>query len=72
MTFLITFLTGLAIGWLLRRRYQSNIELKKERLRFSDEIDLRATPDEYLSEVKLLEKKYLEAKFKKMIETIGS
>ena len=56
---LICFLTGLVIGWVLNKRYQSNIERKKDRRRFSDEIDLRATPDQYLSEVKLLEN-YLE------------
>ncbi len=57
MFLLIVFLTGLVIGWLLNKRYQANILRKKERQRFSDEIHLRATPDQYLSELKLLEKK---------------
>ena len=66
MILVITFIFGLVIGCLLALRRQSQIARQKEKRKFSDEIELRATPDTYLSEFDLIRKRYYEAKFKKM------
>ena len=68
MVAIITFSFGLGIGWVLALRYQAQIERQKEKRKFSDEIELRATPDNYLSEFDLIRKRYYEAKFKKITE----
>ena len=34
----------------------------------NDEIDLRATPDNYLSEVQLMKKRYIEAQWKERVD----
>ena len=64
----ITFFLGLSIGWFFAAQRQAQIEKQKEKRKFSEEIELRATPDTYLSEFDLLRKRYYEAKFKKMTE----
>ncbi|KGG20520.1 hypothetical protein EV10_1650 [Prochlorococcus marinus str. SS51] len=64
----ITLLFGLSIGWLLSCRRQAKIERQREKKKFSEEIELRATPDSYLSEFDLIRKRYYEAKFKKITE----
>ena len=66
----ITFFFGLSIGWFFAVQRQAQIEKQKEKKKFSEEIELRATPDTYLSEFDLLRKRYYEAKFKKMTEPI--
>ena len=66
MTSLITFFFGLSVGWLWALRRQSQVEKQKEKRKFSEEIELRATPDTYLSEFDLIRKRYYEAKFKKI------
>ena len=70
MISIMTFLVGLGIGWFLACRRQAQIEEQKEKRIFSEEIELRATPDTYLSEFDRVRKRYYEAKFKKMIEPI--
>ena len=65
---LIAFCLGLSVGWVFAIRRQSHVEKQKENRQFSDEIELRATPDSYLSEFDLLRKRYYEAKFRKMTE----
>ena len=62
----ITFFFGLSIGLFFAVQRQAQIEKQKEKRKFSEEIELRATPDTYLSEFDLLRKRYYEAKFKKM------
>ena len=62
----ITFFLGLSIGWFFTVKRQAQVEKQKEKRKFSEEIELRATPDTYLSEFDLLRKRYYEAKFKKM------
>ena len=64
----ITFFIGLGVGWFFAFRRQAYIEKQKEKRKFSEEIELRATPDSYLSEFDLQRKRYYEAKFKKMTE----
>ena len=44
------------------------MEKQKAKRKFSEEIELRATPDTYLSEFDLIRKRYYEAKFSKMIK----
>ena len=66
----ITFFLGLSIGWFFAVKRQAQIEKQKEKRKFSEEIELRATPDTYLSEFDLLRKRYYEAKFNKMTELI--
>ncbi|WP_269623471.1 hypothetical protein [Prochlorococcus marinus] len=68
MILIITFIFGSIIGWLLAALRQSHIEKQTAKRKFSDEIELRATPDTYLSEFDLIRKRYYEAKFKKMTE----
>ena len=62
----ITFFFGLSIGWFFAFKRQGQIEKQKEKKKFSEEIELRATPDTYLSEFDLIRKRYYEAKFKKI------
>ena len=64
----ITFFFGLSIGWFFAVQRQAQIEKQKEKRKFSEEIELRATPDTYLSEFDLIRKRYYEAKFSKMIK----
>ena len=67
--FAITFfIIGLFIGITFAQLRQRKAHRQKERSKFNDETDLKATPDEYLSEVQLLRKRYLEAKWKEMIK----
>ena len=66
----ITFFFGLGIGWFFAFQRQAQIEKENEKRKFSEEIELRATPDTYLSEFDLTRKRYYEAKFKKMTEPI--
>ena len=66
----ITFFFGLSIGLFFAFNRQAQIEKQKEKKKFSEEIELRATPDRYLSDYDLLRKRYYEAKFKKMTEPI--
>ncbi len=68
MIALITFFFGFSIGWLFAFKRQAQIEKQKEKKKFSEEIELRATPDTYLSEFDLIRKRYYEAKFKKITE----
>ena len=70
MISIITFFIGLGIGCFFTFRRQSHIEKQREKRKFSEEIELRATPDSYLSEFDLTRKRYYEAKFKKMTEPI--
>ena len=70
MISVITFCIGLGIGWIFASRSQAQIEKQKEKRKFSEEIELRATPDTYLSEFDLIRKRYYEAKFKKVTEPI--
>ncbi len=70
MISVITFFLGLSIGWFLTFRFEAQIKKQNEKRQFSEEIELRATPDTYLSEFDLLRKRYYEAKFKKMTETM--
>ncbi|KGG16105.1 MULTISPECIES: hypothetical protein [unclassified Prochlorococcus] len=62
----ITFIFGLSIGWVLAFQRLTQLEKQREKRKFSDEIELRATPDTYLSEFDLIRKRYYEAKFKQM------
>ena len=66
----ITFFIGLGVGWFFAFRRQAYIEKQKEKRKFSEEIELRATPDTYLSEFDLTRKRYYDAKFKKMTTAI--
>ncbi len=66
----ITFFFGLSIGLFFAFKRQALIEKQKEKKKFSEEIELRATPDTYLSEFDLIRKRYYEAKFKKITETM--
>ena len=68
MILVITFILGFGIGCFATSRRQAQISRQHEKRKFSDEIELRATPDTYLSEFDLLRKRYYEAKFKKMTE----
>ncbi len=68
MISVITFFFGLSIGWFLAFGRQAQIHKQKEKKQFSNEIELRATPDTYLSEFDLIRKRYYEAKFKKITE----
>ncbi len=70
MVLVITFLFGLFIGWFIALRRHLQIKKQIEKQKFSDEIELRATPDIYLSEFDLIRKRYYEAKFKKITEPI--
>ena len=68
MISVITFFIGLGGGWVLAFRRQSQIQKQKEKRKFSEEIELRATPDTYLSEFDLTRKRYYQAKFEKMTQ----
>ena len=68
MISVITFFFGLGIGWVFASQRQSQIEKQNEKRKFSEEIELRATPDTYLSEFDLIRKRYYEAKFKTITE----
>ncbi len=70
MTLLTTFILGLFFGYFLTSLTQKQFEKQKEKRKFSDEIELRATPDTYLSEFDILRKRYYEAKFQKMTKTM--
>ncbi len=70
MTSVITFFIGLGFGLIFASRRQAQIEKQKENRNFSEEIELRATPDSYLSEFDLTRKRYYEAKFKKMTKAM--
>tara|TARA_Y100001968_G_C19245480_1_gene661646 strand:+ start:624 stop:899 length:276 start_codon:yes stop_codon:yes gene_type:complete len=70
MISVITFVFGLCIGWFLTFLRQEHVNKQKEKRKYSDEIELRATPDTYLSEFDIIRKRYCEAKFKKMSELI--
>ena len=52
----ITFFFGLSIGSFFAFQRHAQIEKQKEKRKFSQEIELRATPDIYLSEFELLRK----------------
>ncbi len=62
----ITFIFGVLIGWYLALCRQVQIEKRREKRKFSEEIELRATPDTYLSKFDIIRKRYYEAKFKKL------
>ena len=66
----ITFFFGLSIGWFFAFKRQAQAEKHKEKKKFSEEIELRATPDTYLSEFDLTRKRYYEAKFKKLTKAM--
>tara|TARA_Y100001968_G_scaffold87923_1_gene78953 strand:+ start:4708 stop:4959 length:252 start_codon:yes stop_codon:yes gene_type:complete len=68
MVLLITFFIGIFMGWFINSRYNTYLKRRKNRRDFSDEIDLQATPDEYLSEVEILQKRFVEAKFQEMLQ----
>ena len=70
MISVITFFFGLSIGWCFACRHQAEIEKQKAKRKFSEEIELRAIPDIYLSEFDLIRKRYYEAKFQKMTSSI--
>ncbi len=70
MISVITFFIGLGTGCIFCFRHQEKIEKQKEKRKFSEEIELRATPDTYLSEYDLIRKRYYEAKFQKMTKPI--
>ena len=72
MLLLSIFLLGLFIGCLLTYRHQVYIQIQREKKKFSKEIELRATPDEYLSEYDLLKKRYYEAKFKRLTQVLNN
>ncbi len=62
----LTFILGIVVGLYLAFRRQVQIKNKIDKQKFSDEIELRAIPDTYLSEFDIIRKRYYEAKFKKM------
>ena len=66
MISVITFVFGLVIGWFFTFQHKAKIDKQKEKRKFSEEIELRATPDTYLSEFDLIRKRYYEAKFQKI------
>ena len=66
----IIFFLGLGIGWFFASRRQAHLEKQKEKRIFSDEIELRETPDTYLSEFDRLRKRYYEAKFEKLTNSL--
>ena len=68
---LITFFLGLFIGWALTRLRLARVEHQRAKNEMNDEIDLRATPDNYLSKVQLMKKRYIEAKWKERVEFIN-
>ena len=68
MIALITFLLGLFIGWAVTRRKWIKVEHQKAKSEMNEEIDLRATPDNYLSEVQLMKKRYIEAQWKERVD----
>ena len=70
MVLIIIFLLGLILGISFTRLIWRKSEIKRERNIFSDETDLKATPDGYLSEVDLLKKRYLEARDRKIWGTL--
>ena len=61
-----TFFFGLLVGFYWAYRRQEQIADQKEKKKLSEEIELRATPDVYLSDFDRIRKVYYEAKFKKM------
>ncbi len=71
MTAIITFLIGLFIGWALTIRRWNKVDQQRENKKKEEDSRLRYTPDEKLSEVDLLGKRYLQAKDKRMFETIS-
>ncbi len=64
------FIFGLFLGWFLAFQRQEQIEKQREKRKFSEEIELRSTPDTYLSKFDLIRKRYYEAKFKKMTKSM--
>ena len=68
MNALLTFLLGLFLGWAFTRRRWIKVERQKSKSAMNDEIDLRATPDNYLSEVELMRKRYIEAKWQERLD----
>ena len=64
----ITFLLGLFFGWAATRLRWIKAEHLKAKSEMNDEIDLRATPDNYLSEVQLMKKRYIEAKWQERLD----
>tara|TARA_Y100001968_G_C19148126_1_gene614808 strand:+ start:405 stop:668 length:264 start_codon:yes stop_codon:yes gene_type:complete len=65
---LIIFLLGLFLGWAATKLRLRRVEIERARSEMNDEIDLRATPDNYLSEVQLMKKRYIEAKWQERLE----
>ena len=63
MISIFIFLSGLGVGWFFSSRRQEHLKRQEEKRIFSEEIELRATPDTYLSEFDLIRKRYYEAKF---------
>ena len=68
MIALITFLFGLFIGWAVTRRRWIKVERQRNKNEMNEEIDLRATPDNYLSETQLMKKRYIEAKWQERVD----
>mgnify|MGYP001224600412 CR=1 FL=1 len=68
MIALITFLVGLFFGWAFTRQRWTKVERQRAKSEMNDEIDLRATPDKYLSEVELMKKRYIEAKWQETVD----
>tara|TARA_Y100001968_G_C18977938_1_gene535385 strand:- start:121 stop:384 length:264 start_codon:yes stop_codon:yes gene_type:complete len=64
----IIFLLGVLVGWALTRRRWITVERQKAKSEMNNEIDLRATPDNYLSEVQRMKKRYIEAKWQERVD----
>ena len=65
---LISFFLGLFIGWAITRHRWMQVERKRVKSEMNDEIDLRATPDGYLSDAELMKKRYIEAKWQERVD----
>ena len=68
MILLTIFLLGFLVGCALTRFRWISFENKRAKSEMNDEIDLRATPDNYLSKVQLMKKHYIEAKWQERVE----
>tara|TARA_Y100001968_G_scaffold331330_1_gene385680 strand:- start:1554 stop:1796 length:243 start_codon:yes stop_codon:yes gene_type:complete len=68
MIAVITFFIGLCFGWAVTRRRWIEVDRCRVKSELNDEIDLRATPDNYLSTVQLTRKRYIEAKWQERVD----
>ena len=71
MIALISFTLGFIFGLALSQRRWKKVEDQRAKNKMCEEIDLRATPDNYLSKVQLMKKQYIEAKWQESVKLIN-